>query len=126
MRKKISDKLRWKKYKEYNYKCICCDESDLSKLEIDHIVPLARGGNDDDNNLQVLCSKCNGNKGQYQCGEYYYKERSDNPDLLYNVIAKAPAARIPTRRAICLNSGEAITPLAPCHASPNVNFSLRA
>ena len=87
MRKKISDKLRWKKLKEYNYKCICCDEKDMSKLEIDHIVPLARGGGDNENNLQVLCSRCNGNKGSYQYGEYYHKERSDNPELLYNVIA---------------------------------------
>lgn len=33
------------------------------RLTIDHIVPLARGGSDDLSNKQLLCEKCNQNKG---------------------------------------------------------------
>ena len=32
-------------------------------LHIDHIIPVAKGGKTVPSNLQVLCSKCNGNKG---------------------------------------------------------------
>ena len=31
-------------------------------LHIDHIVPVSKGGKTVPSNLQVLCSKCNGNK----------------------------------------------------------------
>lgn len=30
-----------------------------SRIELDHIVPLSRGGSDDDTNLQPLCGRCN-------------------------------------------------------------------
>ncbi|WP_139061120.1 HNH endonuclease [Enterobacter asburiae] len=50
-------------------RCAVCT-SDLTglfstghKLAIDHIIPLALGGNNDPTNLQILCSSCNGKKG---------------------------------------------------------------
>ena len=36
---------------------------DLSQLECDHIIPLARGGRTEMSNLQTLCQKCNRGKG---------------------------------------------------------------
>lgn len=36
---------------------------DLSKLECDHIIPIARGGETSMDNLQTLCKKCNRKKG---------------------------------------------------------------
>ncbi|HAN21928.1 MAG: hypothetical protein DKM50_05180 [Candidatus Margulisiibacteriota bacterium] len=50
-----------------NYTCKKCglsinDEKNLL-LEIDHIVPLAKGGITSENNLQTLCWKCNRSKG---------------------------------------------------------------
>ena len=35
----------------------------IINLEIDHIIPLARGGLDTEKNLQLLCSYCNRKKG---------------------------------------------------------------
>jgi len=34
----------------------------MARLEIEHIVPLARGGSDDENNLWLACPICNGHK----------------------------------------------------------------
>lgn len=42
-------------------KCLKCNSND--NLEIDHIIPLSRGGNHEINNLQILCRKCNRSKG---------------------------------------------------------------
>ena len=36
---------------------------EYSRLEIDHIVPIARGGTSDTSNLQCLCCRCNAKKG---------------------------------------------------------------
>ena len=48
-----------------NYTCQICGKCmpDGVGLHIDHIVPVSRGGKTVPSNLQVLCSKCNGSKG---------------------------------------------------------------
>lgn len=53
--------------KRDNYTCRCCglsikDEPNLL-LEIDHIIPLSKGGLTNENNLQTLCWRCNRKKG---------------------------------------------------------------
>ena len=53
----IPKKLRHQLLIEANYKCKMCQTD--KDLEIDHIIPVSRGGTDDFNNLQVLCKKCN-------------------------------------------------------------------
>jgi 5-methylcytosine-specific restriction endonuclease McrA len=44
----------------YGNKCLACGKA--KKLTADHIVPLARGGSDDIENLQPLCNYCNTRK----------------------------------------------------------------
>jgi len=42
---------------------------DMSRLECDHIIPLARGGRTEMSNLQTLCKECNRKKGVSVAGE---------------------------------------------------------
>ena len=41
--------------------CISCGSKD--RLEFDHIIPVALGGSSTDRNLQLLCERCNREKG---------------------------------------------------------------
>jgi hypothetical protein len=40
----------------------------MSRLQIDHIVPVAKGGSDDEVNLCLACDMCNGYKWQKSGG----------------------------------------------------------
>jgi len=50
-----------------NYTCQMCSasiyEQSLLLLEVDHIIPISKGGQSVDDNLQTLCWKCNRTKG---------------------------------------------------------------
>lgn len=57
--------------KRDNYTCQCCNLSIVDEphllLEIDHKVPLSKGGITTEDNLQTLCWKCNRSKGSKLC-----------------------------------------------------------
>ena len=46
------------------HRCVSCGDGvlDGARLEVDHIVPVAAGGRDEMDNLQVLCQSCNSGK----------------------------------------------------------------
>ena len=46
-----------------NGKCACCGASLKGGYHLDHIIPLALGGENVDNNVQLLTPKCNMSKG---------------------------------------------------------------
>ena len=56
--------LRKEVFKRDNYKCVECGASkeDGATLHVDHKIPVSKGGTDELDNLQTLCSKCNLNK----------------------------------------------------------------
>lgn len=63
-RGKVSNKMRFSIYARDHYRCRNCGVSDrFAKLEIDHIIPIAKGGKTTYDNLQTLCHHCNVVKG---------------------------------------------------------------
>lgn len=63
-RKSISNSVRIAVMERDDYTCQMCGRTinDGVSLHIDHIKPFSKGGSDDINNLQVLCSDCNQGK----------------------------------------------------------------
>jgi HNH endonuclease len=57
----IPDELRKTILTRDSYKCCACGSQ--SYLEMDHIIPLSKGGATSLNNLQTLCHGCNLKKG---------------------------------------------------------------
>lgn len=57
MRKEIRERI----IKEHGGKCAICGAT--MHLEIDHIIPVSKGGRENESNMQVLCRSCNSKKG---------------------------------------------------------------
>lgn len=64
-RRLMTKALRKQIMERDHYTCQICGKHmpDEVGLQIDHIVPVARGGKTVPSNLRVLCNKCNGRKG---------------------------------------------------------------
>lgn len=63
-RGRVSNKMRFYILERDHYRCRCCGRSQNEvELEIDHIVPIAKGGKSTLDNLQTLCAECNKRKG---------------------------------------------------------------
>jgi hypothetical protein len=63
-REPISPGTRFQVLKRDKYRCQSCGKTKAEKqLHVDHIVPVAKGGKSEINNLQALCQDCNLGKG---------------------------------------------------------------
>lgn len=60
-RTSLSVRTRYQVFKRDLYRCRICAKTGV-ELEVDHIVPVARGGSDEMENLQTLCVPCNRGK----------------------------------------------------------------
>lgn len=60
-RNKLSSRMRFMVFKRDAYTCQICGQSkhDGIKLHVDHIIPIAKGGETKLYNLQTLCETCN-------------------------------------------------------------------
>ncbi|MBD2387677.1 HNH endonuclease [Cylindrospermum sp. FACHB-282] len=59
----IPPEVRKYVFQRDKYQCQSCGKTTLeASLSIDHIIPLARGGQNDISNLQSLCFTCNQEK----------------------------------------------------------------
>ena len=65
LRKRTDDaEMRLRLYKQQGKKCKICEEEFKPQImELDHIIAKAKGGQDVDENLQMLCRQCNSSKG---------------------------------------------------------------
>ena len=63
----LTARLRWKILQRDDFRCVLCGAdaaADKSvRLDIDHALPIARGGKTVPENLRTLCSRCNNGKG---------------------------------------------------------------
>ena len=61
----LNPTVRFEILKRDGYRCQICgaDKDDDVKMEIDHKIPVVKGGTDDPSNLWVLCFECNRGKG---------------------------------------------------------------
>ena len=67
-------------------KCRYCGvRLDSAYMEVDHKVPLSRGGSNDRRNLQLLCGPCNRRKGRATDAEFRLK---------YGIRSKAPPSKV--------------------------------
>lgn len=63
-RKGLSKKLRFEVFKRDGFKCQYCGALPITQvLEVDHIRPVADGGENDMDNLVTACFSCNRGKG---------------------------------------------------------------
>lgn len=56
-RKSIPQIVKAKVFARCDFKCVYCSSED--NLQIDHIIPITKGGGDEIENLQILCKTCN-------------------------------------------------------------------
>lgn len=61
-RRRIADSRRARIYKRDGYKCVTCGCDDKAKLTLDHRIPISKGGDNSDDNLQTMCFDCNQKK----------------------------------------------------------------
>lgn len=55
-------KVAWQHYEKVGPHCASCPSSE--DMDIDHIIPISRGGHNGLDNLQILCGRCNSKKGK--------------------------------------------------------------
>lgn len=61
VREPIPDDVKMFVWQRDGGRCVKCGSQE--KLEFDHIIPLSKGGNNTARNIQLLCEKCNRQKG---------------------------------------------------------------
>lgn len=66
----VSDKFL---KKIYDSPCVFCGSKE--RIELDHIIPIARGGQHSEGNLQPLCKSCNSSKSDKTMTEWYKMKR---------------------------------------------------
>ena len=65
----ISRELRENVYQRDNRKCIVCGKTNW-KMTLDHLIPVDKGGTNDEWNLATMCEKCNCEKGNKIIDEF--------------------------------------------------------
>jgi 5-methylcytosine-specific restriction endonuclease McrA len=84
----VSDSLRYEVLKESDGRCSLCGATKKERpLDVDHIIPLSKGGKTTKDNLQVLCAKCNRAKGNKDKTNFEIVKdvRSDSKCIFCNI-----------------------------------------
>jgi len=81
---------------KWGHKCAYCGKENIP-LQIEHIIPRAKGGSNRVSNLCLACEKCNTAKGTKDLKDFLKKK----PDLLKKILVQAKA---PLKDAAAVNS----------------------
>lgn len=69
------------KIQQNNYCWYCGKEMEPSKLTRDHVFPRSKGGDNDMDNIIMVCKNCNSSKGNMDLFEWYSEVRKEWPPL---------------------------------------------
>jgi uncharacterized protein with PIN domain len=68
-RKPIGASVRFRVLQKHGFRCAYCGASgEVTTLHIDHVVPVASGGGNEEHNLVAACTDCNLGKGDRPVG----------------------------------------------------------
>jgi 5-methylcytosine-specific restriction endonuclease McrA len=81
---------------KWGRKCVYCGAEDVP-LQVEHVVPKAKGGSDRISNLTLACRGCNERKGAKDLEDFLAKK----PELAKKILARA---KVPLRDAAAVNS----------------------
>lgn len=95
-RQSIPRKLRHQVFQRDGYRCRECGATNKqTRLHVDHIVPVARGGTNDLSNLQTLCEECNKAKytdewigGEVKHETMFFKNKKDETEIIRELHEK--------------------------------------
>ena len=85
-------------YNKSNHFCSLCGRPlDYSEMTVDHIIPISRGGKNEENNLRCVCEECNKLKGSRMDNEMYTglikicstKAYSDPDNDIWNMLIRS-------------------------------------
>lgn len=80
----VPHSLRYNVLKRDGSRCALCGATKKDRpLDVDHIIPRSRGGKTVEENLQVLCSKCNRSKGNKDDTDFRLSESDVNADCIF-------------------------------------------
>ena len=89
-RRKMSDSLRYRVLERDGFCCQICGSKRIDgiKLEVDHIVPISKGGRTELNNLQTLCERCNRGKSNriYHLTNNNVQQTKSYPKTTSNIV----------------------------------------
>lgn len=83
-RKRLTSAAKEKIFIRDKYECQYCGSKE--ELEIDHIIPLSKGGNNDDSNLITACHKCNNLKSDKTLKEFVSSGHCKNLDRVSKIL----------------------------------------
>lgn len=69
------------KIRQNNYCWYCGKEMEPSKLTKDHVFPRSKGGDNDMDNIIMVCKTCNSSKGDMDLFEWYAEVRKEWPPI---------------------------------------------
>ncbi|MDJ0746471.1 MAG: RNA-guided endonuclease IscB [Xenococcaceae cyanobacterium MO_167.B27] len=81
---------------KFNLTCVYCGKTNVL-LEVEHIVPRSRGGNNRVSNLCIACVPCNQAKSNQDIKDFL----AEKPSLLKKILAQA---KVPLKDAAAVNS----------------------